>query len=95
MIDILFIRHGATEGNLHRRYIGRTDEPLCAAGIAQAERLRGQNLFADCLFVSPLLRARQTAEIVFPHVTSAAVISALPPLRAHGRTDRTACVVPI
>ena len=57
MIDILFIRHGATEGNLHRRYIGRTDEPLCAAGIAQAERLRGQNLFADCLFVSPLLRA--------------------------------------
>ena len=52
MIDILFIRHGATEGNLHRRYIGRTDEPLCAAGIAQAERLRGQNLSADCLFVS-------------------------------------------
>ena len=72
MIDILFIRHGATEGNLRRRYIGRTDEPLCAAGIAQAERLRGQNLFADCLFVSPLLRARQTAEIVFPKRTLAA-----------------------
>ena len=73
MIDILFIRHGATEGNLHRRYIGRTDEPLCAAGIAQAERLRGQNLFADCLFVSPLLRARQTAEIVFPQMPYALV----------------------
>ena len=27
MIDIFFIRHGATEGNLRRRYIGRTDEP--------------------------------------------------------------------
>ena len=73
MIDILFIRHGATEGNLHRRYIGRTDEPLCAAGIAQAERLRGQKLFADCLFVSPLLRARQTAEIVFPQMPYALV----------------------
>lgn len=73
MIDILFIRHGATEGNLHRRYIGRTDEPLCAAGIAQAERLRGQNLFADCLFVSPLLRARQTAKIVFPQMPYALV----------------------
>lgn len=73
MIDILFIRHGATEGNLRRRYIGRTDEPLCAAGIAQAERLRGQNLSADCLFVSPLLRARQTAEIVFPQMPYALV----------------------
>ena len=44
-----------------------------AAGIAQAERLRGQNLFADCLFVSPLLRARQTAEIVFPQMPYALV----------------------
>ena len=37
MIDIFFIRHGATEGNLRRRYIGRTDEPLCEAGIAQVK----------------------------------------------------------
>ena len=29
----VLIRHGQTQGNLERRYIGcRTDEPLCAAG---------------------------------------------------------------
>ena len=33
MIELLFIRHGATEGNLRRRYIGRTDEPLCEAWV--------------------------------------------------------------
>ena len=66
MIEVLFIRHGATEGNLYRRYIGRTDEPLCEAGIAQVKALRKQGLSVDCLFVSPLLRARQTAELLFP-----------------------------
>lgn len=66
MIDIFFIRHGATEGNLHHRYIGRTDEPLCEAGVAQVEALRKQELSVDHLFVSPMLRTRQTAELLFP-----------------------------
>ena len=64
MIELLFIRHGATEGNLRRRYIGRTDEPLCGEGIAQVETLRKQGLSIDELFVSPLLRTRQTADIL-------------------------------
>ena len=34
MKKILLIRHGKTQGNLERRYIGRTDEPLCEAGRA-------------------------------------------------------------
>ena len=66
MIELLFIRHGATEGNLRRRYIGRTDEPLCEAGVAQVETLRKQGRSVDKLFVSPLLRTRQTADILFP-----------------------------
>jgi len=66
VIELLFIRHGATEGNLRRRYIGRTDEPLCEEGIAQVETLRKQGLSIDELFVSPLLRTRQTADILFP-----------------------------
>ena len=68
MIELLFIRHGATEGNLRRRYIGRTDEPLCEAGIAQVETLRKQGRSVDKLFVSPLLRTRQTAELLFPQM---------------------------
>lgn len=66
MIELLFIRHGATAGNLQRRYIGRTDEPLCPAGQAQAETLGALHLQADRLIVSPLLRARQTAVLAFP-----------------------------
>ena len=66
MIDIFFIRHGATEGNLRRRYIGRTDEPLCEAGIAQVKALQKRELSVDEVFVSPLLRTRQTADILFP-----------------------------
>ena len=66
MIDIFFIRHGATEGNLRRRYIGRTDEPLCEAGIAQVKALQKRGLSVDRLFVSPMLRTRQTADILFP-----------------------------
>ena len=75
MIELLFIRHGATEGNLHRRYIGRTDEPLCEAGVAQVEALRKQGLSVDKLFVSPLLRARQTAELLFPQMSYTVVDS--------------------
>lgn len=68
MSEILFIRHGSTAGNLEKRYIGRTDEPLCEIGIRQIQQLKQQNLRADQLFVSPALRTRQTAEILFPHM---------------------------
>lgn len=66
MISLLFIRHGATAGNLEKRYIGRTDEPLCSVGISQAAKLREKNFTADRLFISPMLRTRQTADILFP-----------------------------
>jgi len=66
MIQLIFIRHGATAGNLEKRYIGRTDEPLCDIGIAQVEALRKHNFQADFLYVSPMLRTRQTAELLFP-----------------------------
>lgn len=66
MNHIYFIRHGATAGNLEKRYIGRTDEPLCELGVSQAKRLRAYNIQADHVFVSPALRTRQTAAILFP-----------------------------
>lgn len=63
---IILLRHGQTEGNLHRRYNGRTDEPLCALGIAQvrAAVILGNMEYA---YVSPMLRAIQTANICFPN----------------------------
>ncbi|MBQ7623681.1 MAG: histidine phosphatase family protein [Clostridia bacterium] len=68
MKDIIFIRHGATAGNLEKRYVGRTDEPLCEEGRARARALSERLETApDIIFVSPCLRARETAEILFPN----------------------------
>ena len=63
-VKILFIRHGSTAGNLEKRYIGRTDEPLCAEGTAQLKTL----MLPSCEIVvcSPMKRCIQTAEILFP-----------------------------
>ncbi len=61
-----FLRHGETEWNRLRRCQGRSDIPLNETGVAQAhaakERMRGLEIGTIC--VSPLIRARQTAEIV-------------------------------
>jgi len=68
MNSVLFIRHGVTAGNLRGRYIGCTDEPLCAEGAAQIVRLRPSMPETGFLFVSPMLRTRQTAAILFPDI---------------------------
>ena len=66
MISVVFIRHGSTKGNLEKRYIGRTDEPLCDIGIEQALELRAHDFPKEHVFISPMKRTRQTAEIIFP-----------------------------
>lgn len=63
---ITIVRHGNTfeAGETPRRVGLRTDLPLTAAGLAQAEALGRafrERSFSRCL-VSPLLRTRQTAE---------------------------------
>lgn len=66
-MKIYLIRHGKTAGNLAGRYIGTTDEPLCPEG--REELARGRYPFAvEALYVSPLLRCRQSADILFPGV---------------------------
>lgn len=63
------IRHGLTEANLRGIYAGSgTDLPLCEEGIAQLQRLKEEFTYpvVELVLVSPLLRARQTAELLFP-----------------------------
>ena len=65
------IRHGLTAGNLEGRYIGSgTDLPLCDEGRAQLTALKQRLPYPDVplVFVSPLLRARQSADLLFPGV---------------------------
>lgn len=63
---IFLIRHGMTAGNALKRYIGRTDEPLSQEGSTLA-RERGCFPAVRRVWVSPLLRTRQTAAILFPN----------------------------
>lgn len=65
MAELILIRHGKTAGNLLGRYIGsRTDEPLCDEG---REELAGKQLpEVERLYVSPMKRCVETAEILWP-----------------------------
>ena len=66
MKKFLFIRHGKTQNNLERRYIGDTEEPLCNAGICEAGELANNLPSISSLISGTALRCRQTAEILFP-----------------------------
>lgn len=60
------VRHGETSANSEGRYLGALDIGLNARGWAQAQELRAKlPPVIDAVFVSPLLRARQTAQIMF------------------------------
>ena len=64
MIKLWLIRHGMTEGNRHQRYIGVTDEPLCPEGMELLKTFTYPK--PQTIFVSPLRRCQETAEILFP-----------------------------
>lgn len=61
---VYLIRHGQTEWNLQGRYLGLTDLPLCELGVKNAQSTKAPD--AELIFTSPLLRCRQTADILFP-----------------------------
>ena len=58
-------RHAPTEGNLSRRYVGVTDEPLCEQGITLA-RLREPDASVMRVYTSKLRRTQQTARLLYP-----------------------------
>lgn len=63
-MTVYLIRHGQTQGNLERRYIGSTDQPLCAPG---REALAGKRAPAvGRVYASPLRRCRETAALLYP-----------------------------
>jgi probable phosphoglycerate mutase len=70
-VTLYFVRHGETDWNRAQRYQGRQDIPLNATGRAQAGRngrvlaeTLGPGSAALDYVASPLLRARETMEIV-------------------------------
>ena len=68
-IQVTFIRHGKTAGNLRGAYIGRTDEPLCPEGISILRENQKAGFYPaepGILLASPMKRCVETAELLFP-----------------------------
>ena len=67
-IRLMLIRHGITQGNIEKRYMGQTDMSLCTEGIRAIQKKASEGTYPDAqmLFISPLKRCRETARIIYP-----------------------------
>jgi broad specificity phosphatase PhoE len=67
-LKVCFVRHGESQANVDRIFANRVDQPfaLTASGIEQARELAGRldNRGITHVYTSPLLRARQTGEMI-------------------------------
>ena len=63
---LYIIRHGKTDWNVRHKLQGRTDVPLNEEGrqMAEAARMEYRDVHFDICFCSPLIRAKETAEIL-------------------------------
>lgn len=69
-MKIYLLRHGETAWNAQGRYLGRTDLPLSPSG---REALFAADFAPERVYVSPLCRTAETAEILFPGVEQVVV----------------------
>ncbi len=69
-MKIYLLRHGQTSYNVEKRYQGTLDIPLSAEGKAQLIRA---DISPKTVYVSPLIRARSTADILFPEAEQVVV----------------------
>lgn len=65
-MEIYVVRHGQTDYNVQGFFQGHIDIPLNNIGIEQAKEtaLKFKNIKVDKILVSPLKRARQTAQYI-------------------------------
>lgn len=67
-MELILIRHGMTPGNLERRFVGRLDQPLAPQGEELARTVAPTLPRVEHLYVSPMTRCRETADIIWPDV---------------------------
>lgn len=74
-MELYLIRHGKTKGNEEGRYIGSTDDPLSEEGKRELTEVLWKNGWEEAglkmplaVYVSGLLRTRETAALLFPEV---------------------------
>jgi probable phosphoglycerate mutase len=73
-VRLLLVRHGETQWNRESRFQGIRDIPLNETGKQQAQKTADflKNIALDFAITSPLLRPKETAEIILekhPHIT--------------------------
>jgi len=66
IIELVLLRHGTTDWNKEKKIQGRSDVPLDEQSIDQIKKIipRLKQEQFDLIITSPLMRARQTAEII-------------------------------
>ena len=77
---LYLIRHGITQGNLDGIYMGSgTDQPLCGEGRRRLEELRQRFEYpvVETVFSSPMKRAVESAEILFPQAKNKIILEDL------------------
>lgn len=65
---LYLFRTGLTKGNLNAQYIGHTDLPLTTSSIEELKSIKAKHHYpeVDAVFVSPLKRSMDSANIMFP-----------------------------
>lgn len=65
---VYLFRHGLTKGNVNAQYIGHTDLPITTDSISALKSIKAKYHYpeVDAVFVSPLKRCIESAEIMFP-----------------------------
>ena len=68
-MKIYVVRHGEVPSNVNKVISGYNDEELTEKGINEAKRIKEQikDIKFDAVFSSPVLRAKQTANIIAPN----------------------------
>lgn len=67
---LFFVRHGEIPANIHKIYAGSSSEGLTVRGRKQADEI-GRTLAQqdiEAVFHSPLMRTKETADIICQHV---------------------------
>ena len=65
-MELILIRHGTTQGNKERRFIGVMDVPLAPEGEELARQVGPTLPAVDHVYRSPLIRCAQTADLLWP-----------------------------
>ena len=72
-MELILIRHGTTQGNLEKRFVGTLDVPLTPQGEELARKVGPTLPKVEHIYRSPLMRCRQTAELLWPGVETTVI----------------------